>query len=351
MATLVATAAVSVRNVTAEELRALVATDADRLLLVVGFDADVTSTSPPVALPCAYAHVPIATLAAHNRVAPYEVWMASAAVTRGSAHGVAYARTADVLFGAIALNQSEDASLEDVTRTAYEGVFDCMDDAGTPHLCRAWHYLPAINSPEQALERYRRFSLGRHEAFVNKGRVIEEAAPAASALGSPASAGGTTLVIYFVATAERGKPLENPRQVSAYRYPTDYGPRSPTFARALLAPAPQHILYVSGTASIVGHASCHLGDVAAQTRETIANIRVLEQAAASQGADLSASVTHIKVYVRHARDLDAVRSVVDTAFADDDSNAYEIIYMEADICRSDLLVEIELLTHYAGHAA
>jgi chorismate lyase / 3-hydroxybenzoate synthase len=55
--------------------------------------------------------------------------------------------------------------------------------------------------------------------------------------------------------------------------------------------------------------------------------------------------------VRHARDLDAVRSVVDTAFADDDSNAYEIIYMEADICRSDLLVEIELLTHYAGHAA
>jgi chorismate lyase / 3-hydroxybenzoate synthase len=343
----VTNAPLSVRNVTAEELRTLVLNEADKLMLVVGFDADITSAKPPHALPTAYVHVPIATLAAHNRIAPYEVWTAPAAVTRGHAHGIEFAVTDDTLFGTIAIQQDGDTPLEDVTRTAYRNIFACIDAAGMPHLCRAWHYLPAINSPEQAMERYRRFSLGRHEAFIEMGRTIEADAPAASALGSPQGAGGTSLVIYFAATRTRGTPLENPRQVSAYRYPQDYGPRSPTFARALLAPAAQGIFYVSGTASIVGHESRHPGDVIAQTNETIVNIRALQQEARARGAGAHAAATHIKVYVRHAGDVDAVRERVEAEFPGDDSHAVEIVYMEADICRSDLLVEIELLTHCA----
>ena len=49
-----------------------------------------------------------------------------------------------------------------------------------------------------------------------------------------------------------GTPVENPRQVSAYRYPREYGPQSPTFARALLPPSPRVPLLLSGTASIDG---------------------------------------------------------------------------------------------------
>lgn len=341
----------SVQNVTAEELRALVTADADKLMLVVGFDADITSANPPQPLPCAYVHVPIATLAVDNRIAPYEVWTAQTAVTRGDADGVDFATTDDVMFGAIAVEQNADTPLEDVTRTAYRKIFAAIDAAGMPHLCRAWHYLPAINSPEQAMERYRRFSLGRHEAFVEMGRTIEADAPAASALGSPQGANSASLVIYFAATRTRGTPLENPRQVSAYRYPQDYGPRSPTFARALLAPTPQDIFYVSGTASIVGHESCHPGDVIAQTNETIANIRALQQEARARGANARALATHIKVYVRRAGDVDHVRNLVEAEFMSDAAHAIEIVYMEADICRSDLLVEIELLTHFAREQA
>jgi chorismate lyase / 3-hydroxybenzoate synthase len=342
----VAAATLSVRNVTAEELRALVLTDADKLLLVIGFDADVTSANPPHPLPCAYAHVPIATLAVHNRVAPFEVWTANKAVTRGAVQDVEFAMTGEVVFGCVAITQNSDTPLEEVTRTAYRRVFDCIDAAGMPHLCRAWHYLPAINSPEQAMERYRRFSLGRHEAFIDKGRTIEADAPAASALGSPQGASGASLVVYFAATRERGTPLENPRQVSAYRYPEDYGPRSPTFARALLAPSLQGIFYVSGTASIVGHESRHAGDVIAQTNETIVNIRALQQEARAHGASGRAAATHVKVYVRRASDVDIVRGLVEAEFLGDEAVAVEIVYMEADICRSDLLVEIELLTHF-----
>ncbi len=34
-------------------------------------------------------------------------------------------------------------------------------------------------------------------------------------------------------------------------------------------------LFISGTASIVGHRSLHIGDTAAQTRETLTNIEAL----------------------------------------------------------------------------
>jgi len=239
-----------------------------------------------------------------------------------------------------------------------------MDGAGMRHFSRAWHYLPAINSAEQSLERYRRFSIGRHEAFVAKGRQIERDAPAASALGSKSMpAQPAQLVIYFIATASPGTPIENPRQLSAYKYPLQYGPKSPTFARAFLAPSPQDIFYVSGTASIVGHETPpqdifyvsgtasivghetqHAGDVRAQTRETIANIGSLTSEGEKQGAHKigdTRRATHIKVYVRHADDIAVVREEVEAAFAG--GRPVEIVYFEADICRRDLLVEIELL--------
>jgi enamine deaminase RidA (YjgF/YER057c/UK114 family) len=349
--------AISVRNVTAEELRELVATEAERLFFVVGFDADMTSATPPQVLSqlanplaCGYAHVPIATLATRGRIAPYEAWMAPTPVTRDVLHGVNIARTDDLLFGCVSVTQADDVSLEDVTRVAYCRIFDCIDAAGMPYLNRAWHYLPAINSPEQSMERYRRFSVGRHDAFVEKGRTIERDAPAASALGSPQTAANASLVIYFAATKTRGTPLENPRQVSAYRYPKDYGPRSPTFARALLAPPSQGIFYVSGTASIVGHETKHVGDVIAQTHETLANIRALQDEATRQGANHHARTTHVKVYVRNAGDSEIVHELVEAALVNEAADNVEIIYMEADICRSDLLIEIELLTHLEVHA-
>jgi hypothetical protein len=58
--------------------------------------------------------------------------------------------------------------------------------------------------------------------------------------------------------------------VSAYDYPRQYGPAAPSFSRAALTPDP--LLLISGTASIVGHASVHLGDVTAQLEETLANL-------------------------------------------------------------------------------
>ncbi len=343
-------AAISVCNVDAHELAALIAERPHQLLAVIGFGVPQS----PVSLPCGYVSVAQQALADSP---PFEVWLTEHAVqhcaVENMVHFVSLARTPDLLFGCVAVQQSDDESLEDITRAAYEQIFDVIDAQQMPHLCRAWHYLPAINSPEKSLERYRRFSLGRHDAFIDKGRTIERDAPAASALGCDSSgdANNGQLVIYFIASATRGTPLENPRQVSAYHYPEHYGPRSPTFARALIAPAPQSVFYVSGTASIVGHETRHIDDARAQTRETIENIVALQVEAKRLGASYSNQVSHMKIYIRHLSDLAAVKEEVDSAFADAiavEGNAtwnVQKVYLQADICRSDLLVEIELVSH------
>jgi chorismate lyase/3-hydroxybenzoate synthase len=143
------------------------------------------------------------------------------------------------------------------------------------------------------------------------------------------------LVMYFLAGKQPGKAVENPRQVSANRYPELFGPRSPTFARAMLATlGRQQCFFISGTASIVGYETLHHGDVQEQTQETLRNIRTLLQqmpSATSKGRML------LKAYLRYATDLPQIRAQIESEFGAD----CKTVYLQSNICRSDLLLEIE----------
>jgi chorismate lyase / 3-hydroxybenzoate synthase len=134
--------------------------------------------------------------------------------------------------------------------------------------------------------------------------------------------------------------VENPRQVSAYHYPQQYGTHSPVFSRAALVRHRGSLaLFISGTASIVGHRSAHVGDIAAQTRETLLNIDALlsEANAAAGGAHFDLGALTGKVYVRRPADLPVIRAQLAPALA----AGARFIYLQADICRQDLSVEIE----------
>ena len=161
--------------------------------------------------------------------------------------------------------------------------------------------------------------------------------PAASAVGSPA---GSPISIYFLAARRQPKMIENPRQTSAYHYPLKFGRHSPMFSRAcVLSESAGTNLFVSGTASIVGHETIHSGDVAAQTRETLANIdALLEEANRVVGLPrYSLDGLKFKVYVRQPSDLCAIEG----ALAGSLGSRAPIVYLQADVCREDLLVEIE----------
>ena len=256
------------------------------------------------------------------------------------AHGrIQWRASGPWLFGWMTVPDT-DHTLDPLARDVYADVFDCLTALGHPHLLRAWNYLPRINGTTHGLERYRQFNAGRQQAFFDANQAAFDGAPAACALGTASG----PLAIAFLAARQAGVAIENPRQVSAYRYPTDYGPRSPTFSRAALldAGAGATLLLISGTASIVGHATLHAGDVVAQTQEILRNLQaVLDAAHLRHPARFTLSDLQLTAYVRHATDADAVHAVLAQALGLHSPALQSLVMVQADVCRADLLVEIE----------
>jgi enamine deaminase RidA (YjgF/YER057c/UK114 family) len=271
-----------------------------------------------------------------------DAWLGQGAVRHGaSRHGARWQHDDDWLFGVVDVD--DDAGIDVAAGQAYEGVFDVLHSTGFKHLLRVWNYLPRINEEGTAMERYKLFNAGRQQAFIDARERAFEGSPAACAIGT---ANGP-LRVRFLAGRHSVHHVENPRQVSAYHYPQRYGPRSPTFSRAALAQAGRdHIaLFVSGTASIVGHESVHPGDVRAQVRETVANLRaVLDKASTKSTASWSLRDLQGVVYVRHARHHEAVVDELARVAPELGGAADRLVYLHADICRRELDVEIE------GHA-
>jgi enamine deaminase RidA (YjgF/YER057c/UK114 family) len=247
----------------------------------------------------------------------------------------------DFLFGTLTFEENviegDSSALSQATISAYRQIFEVLEKTGNRHLIRVWNYFPEINREADGEERYRHFNTARQAAFRSVGRPTEVTVPAACALGSPP---GSPISIYFLAAREAPKMIENPRQTSAYRYPPKFGAHSPSFSRAcVLSESAGTNLFVSGTASIVGHETIHAGDVSAQTRETLANLdALLEEANRVVGKRrYSLDALKFKVYVRRPRDLETIQSALSASLRP----AAPILYLKADVCREDLLVEIE----------
>lgn len=274
-----------------------------------------------------------------------DAWRTTPPVHEGRTGCVQWRATGDWLFGAADLGSAdEDAGVEALAHRAYGDLFATLREHGQPPLLRIWNYLPHITGPAVdggGMERYRLFNSGRQRAFIDAGQPAFEGSPAACALGL-ASGGGLTL--RFVAGHTTVRAIENPRQVPAWRYPRDYGPRAPTFSRAALADLGdgELALLVSGTASIVGHASQHPGDTPAQLAETLRNLRAVFEAARAQcDAPFTLENSEPVVYLRHAEQAPAVRDLLAQALGAQSRFMRSAVFLTADVCRPELDIEIE----------
>lgn len=320
---------------TPAELEAARAVAPDRILGAVAFGAELHGVETS-AFPYAWVDMPV--LGGGTTI---EAWISAAPVVREAVEGLSSARNDAVLFGCLQVEHP--GSLDDASYGAYERIFDFIDSRGYPHLLRAWNYFPGINEPVDGLERYRRFCRGRHEAFSAKGRIIGQDTPAASALGTRSG----PLTVYFLSAGAPGERVENPRQTSAYHYPAQYGPRSPTFSRGMVMRDDRGArLFISGTAGIVGHETLHRENAVDQARETIENMRaVMTQAGVDPQA--RSGTLMLKAYVRHAGYGPVIQQCLQQAFGD----ATKVILLQADICRADLLLEVEGVFFQAAGAA
>lgn len=317
----------------------------DSVLGALCFSVDIFDSPLEAGLGVPCMRVPMLRLDADD--SSCEVWHGRGKPMSGQCGDIRYRHDEEVLFGVVVVPETmfsaeaDSTPLQQATESAYRQIFALLDSLHFPYLFRLWNYIADINTHSFGLERYRQFNRGRQDAFLAHGRDVLGNVPAACALGftQQASAQGA-LTIAFLSGREPPLNIENPRQISACQYPQEYGPRSPTFSRASLVRMGQdEVLFVSGTASIVGHATLHARDVVAQTRETMANIAaVLDEAnhlATQPKFDLVGM--SCRVYVRHPDDLAQIRTEL-TRCAGDDLKA---VYLQADVCREDLLIEIE----------
>lgn len=274
-----------------------------------------------------------------------EYWSVPGPVRAGELGSVRFRADDRWLFGTARANELVGGEpLESATERLYGDIFAVLAEQGMPHLLRLWNYIADINGEYDGLERYRHFNVGRQRAFSRFGRHAPEAAPAACALGIEAG----PLTVHFLAGRMAPIPIENPRQLSAYRYPAKYGPVSPSFSRAALVKLDEvnEMLFISGTASILGHESRHIGDVRRQTDESLNNIDAVIAAANARrpaGDARTYAIDHLDctVYVRWPDDLTIVRDAIERRVGRGSATAQRAIYLRADICRAELLVEIE----------
>ncbi len=280
--------------------------------------------------------------------APYECWRGRAPVARGtSPDGIGWSEDGSLQFGALALDElahqgeapDERDDIGATTADAYQRLIAFTTARGYPHVLRVWNYLDGITTGEGDDERYRRFCLGRANglrAGLGADPLVLPAATAIGRIGSP-----RRLQLYWLASRTPGTALENPRQLSAYRYPRQYGPQPPSFARAMLPPDGSAVpLLLSGTAAIVGHQSHHPDSVATQLDETLTNLGCMIAAARARRPSLPARFgprSRLKVYVRERDEMPIVAALLDERLGPDVPR----IVLHAQVCRRELRVEID----------
>jgi chorismate lyase/3-hydroxybenzoate synthase len=243
-------------------------------------------------------------------------------------------------------------ALEARVAEVYRGIGAELARRGR-HAIRFWNFIPRIHAQlTDGRDRYMVFNAGRFHAFSDlygSAQLFARALPTASAVGID----GGPLVIHALGDIVAGTPLENPRQVPAYSYSRRYGPLPPCFARATLTEREpgDHRLLIGGTASIIGEDSHHARDPRRQAHETFDNLAQLVASASARVhaaaavetpmlppvADPLDALTDLRVYFVQEDHAPLVRDMVLARFR----RASHIEFTRADLCRTELLVEIE----------
>lgn len=259
-----------------------------------------------------------------------EVWRGVGTVVSGSDGDIRWSSDGDWCQFALAVDESGYGDIAAATRAAYARLAAFLRNQPALHVLRLWNYFDAITAGEGDDERYRRFCVGRDDGLAG---LFSDGYPAATAIGGPVERG--VLQVYGLAARRAGMAIENPRQVSAWRYPREYGPVAPGFARAMkTAEGP---LLISGTAAIVGHRSRFDDDLAGQTDEMLANLRSLLGAAQVAQPAMRGAGLLLKAYLRSPDDVDFVRGRLHEALPE----LSGLLLLGGVVCRRELVVEID----------
>ncbi len=227
-----------------------------------------------------------------------------------------------------------------------------MEGLSFADIVRQWNYIENITKvtgDDTIKQNYQVFNDVRSQ-YYGVAR-FDNGYPSATGIGT--SSGGVTLGFIAVSPGSISvHPLRNPGQTDAHRYSgkvlvgeglsKETGKTTPKFERGKLLKANGGgRIYVSGTAAVVGEDSSHTGDVEKQTVITIDNIYKLLSPGNLSQYGITTDIrrkrfSYVRTYVKYPQDIDRVRKICEKHL---DSEHYQ--YLISDICRDNLLVEIE----------
>ncbi|MFI3292240.1 MAG: hypothetical protein SNI70_01840 [Rikenellaceae bacterium] len=223
---------------------------------------------------------------------------------------------------------------------------------------RQWNYIPKITAVDaNDYQHYQAFNDSRTE-FYRKGDWTKNGYPAATGIGMDCGAVTVDLIAVKPLNSKfRIIPIDNDLQLAAHVYTQEVligaegdkieGRSTPKFerAKALGSIEDGYICFISGTAAIRGEESMQCDDAATQTVQTMENVEHLisDHTCEKYDIEISTKVREIhsaRAYVKLPKDTEAIKGVVDERWPDT-----SVIYLLADVCREELLIEIEVVAN------
>jgi len=212
-------------------------------------------------------------------------------------------------------------------------------------IVRQWNYIPDITKLENSFQHYQEFNDAR-ALFYDKSNW-DKGYPAATGIGTK----NAPLLVEVIAMQGHKNEiaLMNSKQIDAHIYSDNVllgtkdqsleNRATPKFERAkLIIESSGASVFVSGTAAIIGEESLALDNAGTQTDVTIDHIENLVEKGQLCSTEVSLKPTYelVRAYIKNKADFDAIKQVCERRLP-----GVSIIYVEGDVCREELLVEIE----------
>jgi chorismate lyase/3-hydroxybenzoate synthase len=291
--------------------------------------------------PCEDTHPALVSLQLQplDRSDLFEVWWYKGEVTYTRSGNARVAECEDYAVIIVEMEPVSADGMQEQSREAYRELLNATNATKHTRMVKIWNYFGEINFGEEDTEKYRQFSIGRAEVFNELG-ISDNEAPTGTAIGTK---DGSGLKLIALASNHAFCPVENPRQVSAFHYPREYGPRSPKFSRGGFVSLDSHKLFlISGTASVVGHESNFPYDTELQTDETFRNLTGLCDAISElDSEDIKFELDKrsiLRVYLRDPEDYQEAVQKIEQHFGIGHKN---VAYLHGIVCRRELMIEID----------
>lgn len=230
---------------------------------------------------------------------------------------------------------SIDTSIKEQSEDVFNTISGILQEEqlSPEDIVRQWNYIANITAHDGDNQNYQSFNNARSDFYGTSS--WKNGYPAATGIGT--NCGGILIdldAVSFSTTKNIIVPIDNKLQVSAHKYSEQVLERScerkstPKFERAkALIIDDKKLIYISGTAAIRGEESLRNVGLKEQLDITMENIFQLTG---------NSKIVMLRVYLKDFENQSDIEQMMSTYNLN-----IPIVYIQADVCRDELLVEIE----------